>query len=246
MRFRRKGYHWEICGIAGILDKVVKYVFSILIEDISAKQLVYHVMQKIKLMFPDKEILYDSKSFKGIGHLSPRGTVLQQKTGQLLNDLALYLRGFDRALQGMENTAVFIVLDNDKRNPVQFKQELLKVSRENMILIDHVYCVAIKEMEAWLLGDEAAIETAYPQYRKRFLAAYVQDEIGDTWEVLANVVYPGGLSKLLKEARNGYTPIGAAKTEWADRIGSCLDIQNNQSPSFNYFINELLKRVEAA
>ncbi len=35
-----------------------------------------------------------------------------------------------------------------------------------MILTDHVFCVAVKEMEAWLLGDIEAIEKAYPKLKR--------------------------------------------------------------------------------
>ena len=62
---------------------------------------------------------------------------------------------------------------------------------QNKIQIDHVFCIAIKEMEAWLLGDLNAIEAAYPQVRKTYIRSYTQDGICDTWEVLANMIYPG-------------------------------------------------------
>ena len=60
---------------------------------------------------------------------------------------------------------------------------------QNKIQIDHVFCIAIKEMEAWLLGDLNAIEAAYPQVRKTYIRSYTQDGICDTWEVLANMIY---------------------------------------------------------
>ena len=40
-----------------------------LIEDKSAEILVFHVMEKLKEKFPDKDIFYDMKSFKGVVHL---------------------------------------------------------------------------------------------------------------------------------------------------------------------------------
>lgn len=67
---------------------------------------------------------------------------------------------------------------------------------------DCVFCIAVKEMEAWLLGDETAIENAYPSVRKKFLKSYEQDGICDTWEVLANMVYPGGLAGLRNQVFN--------------------------------------------
>lgn len=101
-------------------------------------------------------------------------------------------------------------------------------------------------MEAWLLGDVDAIGAAYPEYKKGAAKTYVQDGICDTWEVLANMVYPGGLVKLKKNAGNSYSEIGRAKAEWADRIGGRLNLMTNASPSFQFFINELIKRIEVA
>ena len=46
--------------------------FQFLIEDQSTEILVGHVMEKLKEKYPEKEILYDSKPFKGIGHLPMR------------------------------------------------------------------------------------------------------------------------------------------------------------------------------
>ena len=92
-------------------------------------------------------------------------------------------------------------------------------------------------MEAWLLGDFAAVSTAYPNARQSVVNDYVQDSICGTWEVLANAVYPGGLTKMQKECPT-YKEKGIIKSEWAANIGTYMDITRNLSPSFNYFINE--------
>ena len=75
---------------------------------------------------------------------------------------------------------------------------------------------------------------------------YTSDGICDTWEVLANMIYPGGLTALKKRSGGAYMEIGKAKSEWAAKIGIYLDLANNQSPSFQYFINSLKIRIEAA
>ncbi len=75
------------------------------------------------------------------------------------------------------------------------------------------------------------------QYIKR----YEQDAICKTWEASADIVYPHGLSQLKKKAGGGYSEIGRAKCEWADKIGSCLHLHKNVSPSYQYFIDELEK-----
>lgn len=72
---------------------------------------------------------------------------------------------------------------------------------------------------------------------------YFQDAICDTWEILADMVYPRGLAELRKKSENTYTEIGKAKCEWADRIGQCLHLHGNNSPSYQFFIGELEKRI---
>lgn len=220
--------------------------FQFLAEDESTKVLLHHVMKKLEALYEQKEILWDIKFFKGIGHLTKVGTPLQQKTGKLLNDLPMYLRAFDKVIQAMGEGAIFIVLDNDKRDICEFQKQLKNVAINNMILSDYVFCVAVKEMEAWLLGDIQAIEMAYPRLKKNAYKKYVQDDICDTWEVLADMVYPGGLAKLKKKSAGSYYEIGKVKAEWADKIGASLDLKNNMSPSFNYFLSQLKTRVEVA
>lgn len=217
--------------------------FQFLIEDKSTEILVNHIMSKMKNQYFEKDIFWNIKSFGGIGHLQRKGTVLEQKTGKLLNDLPMYMRGFDKALQTMEAAVLIIVLDNDKREVGQFRKKLENVAVSNKISCDYVFCVAIKEMEAWLLGDVEAVKEAYPNARVQCLKRYEQDAICETWEVLADMVYPKGASKLKKKSGDTYREIGKAKCEWADKIGKCLHLHNNQSPSYRYFIDALEKRV---
>lgn len=93
-------------------------------------------------------------------------------------------------------------------------------------------------MEAWLLGDSEALLKAYPMARRPLLQKYIQDSVIGTWEYLADIVYQGGLKELRKNA-SSYYEIGMFKCECAKNIGVELDIRNNASPSFNYFINKL-------
>ena len=101
-------------------------------------------------------------------------------------------------------------------------------------------------MEAWLLGDEDAIIRAYPNAKKKYLKSYEQDGICDTWEVLANMLYPGGLAALKKKSKNSYSITGSAKCEWADKIGKELKLECNLSPSFKRFLQSLQLRIDAA
>lgn len=63
--------------------------FQFLIEDSSTEILIGHVMNKLKSMSVDKEILYDTKSFKGIGPLRTNGNLMERKGGRLIMHFAL-------------------------------------------------------------------------------------------------------------------------------------------------------------
>ena len=215
--------------------------FQFLIEDESGKKLVDAIMQKIQTKYAN--VTYKCTAFKGIGGFTKKNTIKDTRTGKLLNDLTTYLKGFNRSLAHIDS-AVVVVLDNDNRNSEEFKDELNNVIINNAISLDHIFAVAIEEMEAWLLGDKDAILAAYPNAKKSVLSEYVQDSICGTWEVLAAAVYPGGLTKMLKECPT-YREKGTVKSEWAEKIGAFMDISNNNSPSFNYFINEIKNRCSA-
>ena len=215
--------------------------FQFLIEDASGEELIKQIMAKVKAENP--EITYDSKSFHGIGGFTRKNTVKEIKDGKLLDSLATYLGGFNKSLKSMgKSAAVFVVVDNDNRNTDEFRNELEQVATNKGVTIDHVFCIAVEEMEAWLLGDENAISSAYPQAKTSLIRTYKQDSICGTWEMLADVVYPKGRVKLKKDCKN-YQDIGTVKYEWAQKIGAYLDIHKNQSPSFNYFMKEIEKRL---
>ena len=216
--------------------------YQFLIEDKSSEQLIDVLMQKFALLYPDT--LYNCKSFHGIGGFTKKNTVKETKTGHLLDDLATYLRGFNKSLQSFPSVIV-IVLDNDDHNTEEFRNSLEQVADQNMITVDHVFCIAVEEVEAWLLGDENAITSAYPNVKLSVLHNYVQDSICGTWETLANAIYPGGYSKLIKNAVS-YSEIGRIKAEWSRNIGAYMEFNSNNSPSFNYFFSEIQRRASVS
>lgn len=213
--------------------------FQFLIEDQSSSVLIEILMQKI--IGNCSDITYNCKSFKGIGGLTKKNTVKETKSGKLLNDLATYLRGFSRSLQYIKSV-IIVVLDNDARETDVFREELEKVAVINEISADYVFCIAVEEVEAWLLGDERAIMEAYPNAKVQVLHSYVQDSICGTWEVLADAVYPGGILKFRKACPT-YLEIGKYKCEWAGRIGEYMDLEKNNSPSFQLFLIEIYIRL---
>lgn len=213
--------------------------FQYLVEDQSGAALIRILMQKIVELYPNAT--YDCKGFRGIGGFTRKNTIKETKTGKLLNDLATYLRGFDRSLQSFPSV-IIVVLDSDDHDVQQFRSELEAVAIQNMIKIDHVFCLSVEEIEAWLLGDRHALLSAYPHAKMHVLNTYVQDSICGTWEVLADAVYPGGTSKLSREHAS-FIEIGKLKAEWAQNIGIHMDLKSNESPSFNDFIHEIERRL---
>ena len=213
--------------------------FQYLVEDQSGAALIRILMQKIVELYPNAT--YDCKGFRGIGGFTRKNTIKETKTGKLLNDLATYLRGFDRSLQSFPSV-IIVVLDSDDHDVQQFRSELEAVAMQNTIKIDHGFCLAVEEIEAWLLGDRHALLSAYPHAKMHVLNTYVQDSICGTWEVLADAVYPGGTSKLSREHAS-FIEIGKLKAEWAQNIGIHMDLKSNESPSFNDFIHEIERRL---
>ena len=133
-------------------------------------------------------------------------------------------------------------MDNDDRNTEEFMQKLKSLVEQNSINIDHIFAIAVEEMESWLLGDFTAVLTAYPNAKQNVINSYVQDSICGTWELLADAIYPGGLTKMKKECPT-YKEKGLIKSEWASNIGTYMDLNKNESPSFNYFIKEIESRL---
>ena len=125
-----------------------------------------------------------------------------------------------------------MVVDLDKRDCRAFKQELLGVLAECNPQPKTFFRIAIEESEAWLLGDRNAVKAAYPCARDLVLIDYKQDSICGTWEVLSDAVNPKG-SKRLKKV--GYPEVGIAKCDWARKIAPHLDVNGNQSKSFQVF-----------
>ncbi|MCL2336696.1 MAG: DUF4276 family protein [Firmicutes bacterium] len=216
-----------------------------LVEDQSGEKLIDAVLAKFKLEKPHITIEYQIKSYKGIGGLKKGPDVQNIKSQYLLTELPKRMRAFNNTLGYMENASLFIVLDNDTRNTDDFKNQLSTVAKQNKVSIDHVFCIAVEEMEAWLLGDRQAIKDAYPRLHNRIdtkHSNYKQDSICGTWELLADMLTKNGLNGFRKEHPTAMD-VGKCKGIWAEKIGKHLRIRENASPSFNYFINELDQRV---
>jgi hypothetical protein len=217
-----------------------------LVEGESDEILINNVMKKYKEERPEITITHNIKSYKGLGGFKKGRNSALIKSEHLLNNLKKSINAYNNGLRYMPNSAVFIIVDNDKRNMNNFQKQLEEIVSDNKNTLDKVFCIAVEESEAWLLGDILAIQNAYPKNKDRIATKhqqYKQDDILEpgTWEFLFDMLNPQ------KGRKNKFTyPVfpesGIYKCEWAEKIGNCLNIRNNKSNSFNYFLSELDKR----
>lgn len=205
-------------------DKAMHLEF--LIEDSSGERLLQTLLPKL-LGGQGAPHSWRVHAYKGIGRV-PKGL---RKTGDpskriLLDQLPRLLRGYGRTT-GID--AVVVILDSDRRDCRKFLAELQSLIDACNPAPNTMFRLAIEEMEAWYFGDRKAILQAYPRAKKDVLDRYQQDSVCGTWEMLADVLYPGG-AEAIKKA--GWPLPGQVKSEWAEKIGPLIDPRRNVSPSF--------------
>ena len=154
-----------------------------------------------------------------------------------LDQLPRVLRGYGKT-PGID--AVVVVMDSDQRECTELLAELHALLVGCQPAPPTLFRLAIEEVEAWFLGDRQAILAAFPKAKQAILDGYEQDSVCGTWEVLANAVYPGGAAAV---KRAGWPLPGQLKHDWAGLIGPRLDVEQNQSPSFEKFRDGLRRLV---
>lgn len=204
--------------------------FEVLVEDRSGGIVIESVLEKI-LGKNNSIHSWRVHAYQGIGRIPRNLNRASDPTKRLLlSRLPSLLRGYGQSLR--YHATVLVVVDLDSRDCLPFKQELISVLYRCIPRPNVKFRIAIEEVEAWLLGDRDAVKTAYPNARNAVLNQYVQDSICGTWEVLADAVYQGGSARL---RRVGYPEAGRAKREWAECIARHMDVDRNQSKSFQVF-----------
>lgn len=210
---------------------------EVLVEDSSGEKLLQHLLPQLlgPQGYPHSWRLH---SYKGIGRIP------KNLTGQGDPAKRFLLDQLRRVLSGYANTpgyeTAIVVLDADKRDCRSFLSELQQLAQRCAPSMTVMFRLAIEETEAWLLGDRAALMTAYPRAKRDVLGRYIQDSTCDTWELLADAVFPGGSAALRKA---GWPLPGQIKHEWAERIGPVMNLDANVSPSFCKFRDGLRRLV---
>ena len=218
-----------------------------MVEDQSGGKLIETLIEKYKNETPSLTIEYDIKFYKGLGNFNKGKDPIAIKSEQLLSDLPKRIRAFNVSLRDKKNSSLFIIIDNDRREPGDFRRKL-EESIDNKVILDHVFCIAVEEIEAWLLGDVSAIVSAYLSMKDRINtkhSQYKQDEIRSdgTWEFLFDLLRPPKKGAIKKE-KLSFVELGKYKFDWAGAIGLHMNIRRNASPSFKHFIGELDRRRE--
>jgi hypothetical protein len=210
--------------------------FEILVEDLSGKKALDILVPKIIGVQDTFRVI----SYKGIGRMPQNMRDAADPSKRiLLTNLPKLLKGYGRTFEGYAagyRAAVVFVCDLDDKNLEAFLNDLNVILDGCHPKPETRFCIAIEEGEAWFLGDLAAVKSAYPHADDDVLESYVNDSICGTWERLAEAIYPGGAKML---SRKGWQVVGAEKARWAQEISPLMDVENNESPSFRFFRDEI-------
>jgi hypothetical protein len=213
--------------------------YEFLTEDISGKTALEIIVPKI--LNSDLHT-FEIHSYKGIGRIPKNlGGKPDASKRILLDQLPRILRGYGKTFASYGKNyqvAVIVVCDLDNKCLKTFKSELQQLLDSCNPKPTTEFCIAVEEGEAWFLGDINAIKSAYPHAKDTILAAYKNDSICGTWEILAEAVSPHGVAGL---SSRGWHAIGAEKSEWARNISPLMNIETNLSPSFIYFKDTVKK-----
>jgi hypothetical protein len=175
---------------------------------------------------------------RGIGKL-PANLVTEPKPNDqtLLHNLPDRLRAYGKSLRSDQVVVVLVDLDN-RPDCKAFKRDLLEILNVCQPKPNVTFRIAIEELEAWFLGDQEAIQSAYPNAKLDILKNYQQDSICGTWELLAKAIHPGGLGALQNKGKRSPLTL-EEKRKWAAKITPKMDVNKNLSPSFCCFRDKL-------
>ena len=206
--------------------------FEVLVEDASGKKALDILVPKII----GNRHTFRVIAYRGVGRI-PRKLrgVSEARKRILLDRLPRLLGGYGKTFAsytGGYRATVVVVCDLDDKCLKTFRQELFTVLNACNPKPETRFCIAIEEGEAWLLGDVPVIETAYPNAKLDILKRYKNDSICGTWEVLADALFTGGSGALKSR---GWQAVGTEKSAWSEKIAPLMDVENNASPSFQYF-----------
>jgi Domain of unknown function (DUF4276) len=136
-----------------------------------------------------------------------------------------------------DDLRIVILVDEDRSNCQELKKKLCDATsivtqkKGNIVL----HRIVVEELESWFIGDVAAIRAEYekiPVSLSQQAKFRNPDAIkGGTWEEL---------DKILK--KYGYET-GLQKMDFAQKVSPHMDVENNQSRSFQVFRDGLRRMI---
>lgn len=171
---------------------------------------------------------------RGIGKIPDNPAIEPNRHDQtLLHNLPSKLRAYGE--EERDDVVVVVLVDlDDREDCMVFKSDIVDLLNHCRKKPKSLFRIAVEELEAWFLGDQLAIKLAYPAARQQILDDYIQDSQCGTWEKLADAIYLGGQTALCRHGRRSVR-ILEQKRDWAKNIAPHLDVENNQSRSFQVF-----------
>jgi hypothetical protein len=211
--------------------------FEILVEGQTELTALSILMPKIIGEY-EKPHKWKIHKHRGIGKIPDNPAEKPNKNDQsLLHNLASKLKAYGD--EEDPNLIVVVLVDLDDRNDcVAFKNELVTLLSYCDKKPRTLFCIAIEELEAWYLGDLTAIKSAYPDAKLDVFDSYIQDAQIGTWEILAEAVYFGGCEELFAKGKRSRLVL-EEKKNWTKNICRHMNIDTNQSLSFQYFRDNL-------
>ncbi|QSV53159.1 MAG: DUF4276 family protein [Dolichospermum sp. UKL201] len=158
-----------------------------------------------------------------------------QNKNRLLKSLPERMKAYANFIP--DDLRIVILVDEDRSNCQELKKKLCDATsivtqkKGNIVL----HRIVVEELESWFIGDVAAIRAEYekiPVSLSQQAKFRNPDAIkGGTWEEL---------DKILK--KYGYET-GLQKMDFAQKVSPHMDVENNQSRSFQVFRDGLRRMI---
>jgi hypothetical protein len=194
---------------------------EVLVEEPSMEEALRHLLPKI------------------IGNRAMWKVINMRSKGRLMKDLPNRLRSYKQRMDGGEEIKVIVLVDRDNNDCEELKRKLETMARNAGLqtksvpgtdgAFQVVNRIAIEELEAWFIGDTAALQCAFTSLEGvRFPSSFNNPDKGGTWERLHRFLKQNGIY------RNSFPKIEAARN-----IAKHMDPGRNRSRSFQCFFQGL-------
>ena len=215
---------------------------EILVEGQSDKIALSILLERIvgKYKHPHTWKIHAHRGFNKISRKTSSSIDLKNKnlSYQLLHKLKSYNK------ESETDFSVVVLVDSDNNNCKDVKEYLLGIADSCKIELKPLFCIAVKDLESWFLGDKQALKKAYPNFDKEKMDYYNPCYDKGNWKYLADVIYPGGAAPFEETKFKRTGKRGEIKKKWAKNICQYMDVENNKSPSFCFFRDRIRNMIK--